>query len=70
MTDSLKKFIVEASIRETEPIEDLLSEGLVDIDDLYDSHEEQRREERRKAAAEDQSTAQERHDAIKQWIEF
>lgn len=51
-------------------IADLLSEGLIDIDDLYDPYQEQLKEESRKAVEEDQSRIQERLDAIKEWVEF
>lgn len=51
-------------------IADLLSEGLVDIDDLYDPYQEQLKEERRKHIEEEQRRTQAQLDAIKEWIEF
>lgn len=69
-SNSNNPYVIKASVRDTEIIADLLSEGLVDIEDLYDPYKEERRQNRREAAAEDQRTAQERSDAIKEWIEF
>ncbi|MGL4622297.1 MAG: hypothetical protein ACRCZS_25105 [Chroococcidiopsis sp.] len=51
-------------------IADLLSEGLVDIDDLYDPYEEQLKEERRQAVEEIKRTAKEQLESIKEWVEF
>ena len=48
----------------------LLSEGLVDVDDLYDPYEEQRKEERKQAVEEIQRTAKEQLESIKEWVEF
>ena len=69
-SNSNNSYVVKTSVRDTEMITDLLSEGLVDIDDLYDPYEEQLKEESRKAIKEDQSRIQERLDAIKEWVEF
>ncbi|MBE9017320.1 hypothetical protein IQ272_14485 [Chroococcidiopsidales cyanobacterium LEGE 13417] len=51
-------------------IVDLLAEGLVDIDDLYDPYEEQRKEERRQAVEEIKRTAKKQLESIKEWVEF
>lgn len=69
-SNSNNSYVVKASVRDTEMIIDLLSEGLVDIDDLYDPYEEQLKEESRKAVEELQRTTQQRLDAIKEWVEF
>ena len=69
-SNSNNSYVVKASVRDTEMIADLLSEGLVDVDDLYDPYQEQLKEESRKAIEEDQSRIQERLDAIKEWVEF
>jgi hypothetical protein len=69
-SNSKKTYVIKASVRDTEMIADLLSEGLVDIDDLYDPHEEQRKEERRKHIEEEQRRTQAQLNAIKEWVEF
>ena len=69
-SNSNNSYVVKASVRDTEMITDLLSEGLVDIDDLYDPHEEQLKEERRKHIEEEQRKTQAQLDAIKEWVEF
>ncbi|MGL5923927.1 hypothetical protein [Chroococcidiopsis sp.] len=69
-SNSKKTYVVKASVRDTEMIADLLSEGLVDIDDLYDPYEEQLKEERRQAVEEIKRTAKEQLESIKEWVEF
>lgn len=69
-SNSNNPYVIKASVRETEMIADLLSEGLVDIDDLYDPYEEQLKEERRKHIEEEQRRTQAQLDAIKEWVEF
>ena len=69
-SNSNNPYVIKASVRDTEMIADLLSEGLVDIDDLYDPYEEQLKEERRKHIEEEQRRTQAQLDAIKEWVEF
>ena len=69
-SNSNNSYVVKASVRDTEMIADLLSEGLLDIDDLYDPYEEQLKEERRKHIEEEQRRTQAQLDAIKEWVEF
>jgi len=69
-SNSNNSYVVKASVRDTEMIIDLLSEGLVDIDDLYDPYQEQLKEERRKHVEEEQRRTQAQLDAIKEWVEF
>lgn len=69
-SNSNNSYVVKASVRDTEMIADLLAEGLVDIDDLYDPYQEQLKEERRKHVEEEQRRTQAQLDAIKEWVEF
>lgn len=69
-SNSNAPYVVKASVRDTEMIADLLSEGLVDIDDLYDPYEEHLKEERRQAVEEIKRTAKEQLESIKEWVEF
>jgi len=69
-SNSNNSYVVKASARDTEMIADLLSEGLVDIDDLYDPYEEERRKERQQDVEEIKRTAKEQLESIKEWVEF
>lgn len=69
-SNSNNSYVVKASVRDTEMIADLLAEGLVEIDDLYDPYEEQRKEEHRQAVEEIKRTAKKQLESIKEWVEF
>jgi glutamyl-tRNA reductase len=69
-SNSNNSYVVKASVRDIEMIADLLAEGLVDIDDLYNPYEEERKKERKQAVEEIKRTAKEQLESIKEWVEF